>query len=136
MKRIFLLFMFLGTSANAATMCAPDLSTCESCTDGTYDGITWTRNCCGTQVSGIAVGMEAKDGQYVKKSVVLTDEVFVPGRWFCLCVMTSPIVAPYAVAGNTYCGINTVSDCAVKCAARFSPKCAFTECTDEYYCMD
>ena len=60
MTKIFCLLCILfsiGVS-DAATMCVPDLSTCNSCTDGTYNGIEWKATCCGVEVSGVAVGIQ------------------------------------------------------------------------------
>ena len=139
MKRIFCLLCLLTCvgASHAATMCVPDLSACESCTDATYKGITWTATCCGVEVSGIAVGMHAEYEQVVKRSVALTDDSFIPGNWYCLCVMTSPVLAPYAVAANNYCAESSANTyCAYRCSWSFSPRCAFAECATEYYCID
>lgn len=127
MKRIFLLFMFLGTSANAATMCAPDLSTCESCTDGTYDGGYWTAECCGVQVSGVA--FDAPSEQLEDKQSQPLREFGLPGASdgrYIACLMLSPIVAKYyhmPVISNRW-----RTSAGQICMENFKPVCALVEC--------
>ena len=111
------LLMFFCVSVNAATMCVPDLSTCESCRSFVLEGSKWSAVCCGVETRGYLFfgtrDMLAGDSwrlalrQPPKNNITSDSYVFV---------MTYPVVAEYGV---------------VVCAGALSqmaPRCAFQEC--------
>ncbi len=135
MKKIFCLLCLLTCvgASHAATMCVPDLSTCESCTD--FEELVYTvglvgkANCCGISV----VLLWGKYGY----ATVMDRSLNVPsfgsvshgleGMGFDVCMMVSPFVAPYAVVvGHGFA--SGVSAC-----AGFIPRCAFTYCDEKVY---
>lgn len=121
----FLCCMVVG-AANAATMCVPDLSTCDSCTDFERRGqFFWSANCCGVPVSGWWIGynenVRSVDIETLSTNA-LKPEVGVNG--YNLCVMMSPFIAPYAV--NV---VHSVLGGSYGCSG-FIPKCAVTYCDE------
>lgn len=131
MKRIFCLLCLLTCvgASHAATMCVPDLSTCESCTDyerllGPY-GVLLKANCCGVPVVLVWVGYSSNETE--NRSFDLSRHIYLiykPGGGYGLnvCMMVSPFVAPYGVVFD---GPLTVVEC-----ERFIPRCAFTYCDE------
>ncbi len=127
MKRYFLLFLLFGVSANAATMCVPDLSTCESCAAVSYSGTQWVANCCGVRVSGIGFWL----GDFVRpytQSVPqsISYEQREDGQNYVCCLMTYPFVPDYyhvPILSNTRSSI--VGDW---CSRLFNPRCAIVGC--------
>lgn len=122
-------------TANAATMCVPDLSTCESCVPITR-GVLWVADCCGTRVSGVEIssgyfGGRAWSG---KASRNLTTDFYdlVNGDVFeTYCIMTAPVFAKYI----TFVGCSSATPAlAGNCAENFKPKCALTECDEIITC--
>ena len=135
MKKIFCLLCLLTCvcASHAATMCVPDfgLSTCESCTDGTYSGFTWSANCCGIHVSGVAflyklsgvsLTISLDDAEPAAKDSGGSDSA-------SLCVMLKPVVASNGFVGNCLGLFPTSLKAAEDCAGYFIPKCVFTQCT-------
>lgn len=114
MKRIFCLLCLLTCvgASHAATMCVPDLSTCESCTDfeelvGTSSNVLGKANCCGVPV--VLLWGYYQSASIEKRSFGLSryEGVYhsVGAMGFDVCMMVSPFVAPYAVVvghGSTY----------------------------------
>jgi len=134
MKKIFCLLCLLTCvgASHAATMCVPDLSTCESCTDGTYSGYTWSANCCGIPVSGVALPYHIISG--FSRTVSLDDaevaaENLGSSNLAALCVMLKPVVASNGFVGNCLRYPATLLKAAEECAGFFIPKCVFTQCT-------
>lgn len=120
---------------NAATMCVPDLSTCESCSDFTYEGMKWSANCCGVQVHGIVFAGYFSTHS-VPKSTRLQDvnveNTDVVGVTYCL--ITSPFIAQYAV--TSYCtiiGSEGFRANSYTCAW-FHPSCAVGYCDGTFKC--
>lgn len=137
MKRIFCLLCLLTCvgASHAATMCVPDLSTCESCTDGTYSGYTWSANCCGIPVSGVALPYMLAAA--VSLTVSLDDaeaaaEMIGGSNVAALCVMLKPVVASNGFVGNCIGYPPTSLKAAEECARYFIPKCVFSQCTSPY----
>ena len=134
MKKIFCLLFLLTCvgASHAATMCVPDLSTCESCTDGTYSGYTWSANCCGIPVSGVALPYRIISG--LSRTVSLDDaeaaaQNLGTSDFAALCVMLKPVVASNGFVGNCLGYPATLLKAAEECAGFFIPKCVFTQCT-------
>lgn len=135
MKRFLFVFaLCVCSSANAATMCAPDLSTCESCTDGTYSGVSWTATCCGVTVSGIGVniGMYSLYHMFCK-NFSYGNTRFTDGgdQGACTCIMQEPVVAQFwpMIYYGTISGIDSgisYDSCAQACAENFYPPKAFS----------
>lgn len=130
-KVLFFLALCIGSSANAATMCTPDLSTCESCTDGTYSGVSWTATCCGVTVSGIGVNIGAKfgiSGYCAHFSYPATNFSEANNEGACTCIMQKPVVATYwpiIYYGTLYDSGLSYDSCAQACADKFFPAAAF-----------
>lgn len=83
MQKILLLFMLITVSANAATMCVPDFSQMsDKCTVVSYTKNTWTVNCNGVEVSGIAI-----PGQNASATFAYDIEEIVVFRTYCNCLM-------------------------------------------------
>ena len=131
-KVLFFLALCIGSSANAATMCTPDLSTCESCTDGTYSGVSWTATCCGVTVSGIGVNIGSNAGllscAHFSYPTTNFSEAYNHGA--CTCIMQKPVVATYwpIIYYGTISGVNiglSYDSCAQACADEFFPAAAF-----------
>lgn len=125
---VFLVMLCVCGVANAATMCVPDLSTCESCTDGTYDGYSWSANCCGVNVSGIGFWVGNWVASYTQSvpqniSIEQRDE---GGSGYVACLMTSPFVSDYFhVPILSYTMSSIVGGW---CSRLFNPKCAIVGC--------
>lgn len=121
----FLCCMVVG-AANAATMCVPDLSTCDSCSDfKTVGQMFWSANCCGVPVSGWWIGYNGNIRSVDIETLSAGDlNASVGGSGYNLCVMMSPFVAPYAV--NVVHSVLAASD---DCSG-FIPKCAVTYCDE------
>ena len=137
MKKIFCLLFLLTCvgASHAATMCVPDLSTCESCTDGTYSGYTWSANCCGIPVSGVALPYRPTSA--FSRTISLDDaeaaaEIVSADGLAALCVMLKPVVASNGFVGNCLWSAFTSLKAAEGCAGFFIPKCVFTQCTSPY----
>lgn len=132
MKFLSVVFLvFLCLSANAATMCVPDLSTCESCepvtsADGYNELHRWKANCCGIEVSGI--GGTGLFGSYLSALYVGDNDIDMGDAGDSLwCLMLKPFVAPYInVPVWSWTGI---SYRAYNCESLFIPKCAVTYCS-------
>lgn len=137
MKKIFCLLCLLtcvGVS-HAATMCVPDLSTCESCTDGTYSGFTWSANCCGIPVSGVALPLLAPGSS---PTLSLDDaeaaaQIIGGSSLSALCIMLKPVVASNGFIGKCIGHSPTPLKAAKLCAEFFIPKCVFTQCTGSFF---
>lgn len=135
MKRIFCLLCLLTCvgASHAATMCVPDLSTCESCTDlellaGT-DHVLGKANCCGVPVV-LLWGWSHRsstENRSFDLSNYSTVHHSIGGNVFNVCMMVAPFVAPYAVVVG-YGVASGVSGC-----AGFIPRCAFTYCDEKVY---
>lgn len=133
MKRIFCLLCLLTCigASHAATMCVPDLSTCESCTDFEVldEGkIVWRANCCGVPVTGfwgVYHVSGALERSYSMKGLASLSFLDYVGH--NICVMLSPFVASYGVV----VGRSGVADGnrAYSCDG-FIPRCAFTYCDE------
>lgn len=141
MKKIFCLLYLLTCvgASHAATMCVPDLSTCESCAPVSTSGSQYVVNCCGVDVSGVALFWYAPTS--VVPSSVSVDSVNVTYRdyLFVACYMVSPFAAPYMhiVSLNlASCVISAYKnvDIADLCMNSFKIKCALTECVDSVGC--
>lgn len=141
MKRIFCLLCLLTCvgASHAATMCVPDLSTCESCTPVSTSGSQYVVNCCGVDVSGVALFWYGNAS--VVPSSVSVDSVNAKYRayLFVACYMVSPFAAPYMhiVSLNlASCVISSYDyvDIADLCMNSFKIKCALTECVDTVGC--
>lgn len=121
-----LIFSMCVVTANAATMCVPDLSTCDSCTDFETRGqLFWSANCCGVPVSGWWIGY-GENVRSVDIDTLYSDSLRsgtgVMG--YNLCVMMTPFVAPYAVnVEYTWLSSSWVCD-------GFIPRCAVTYCDE------
>lgn len=137
MKRIFCLLCLLTCvgASHAATMCVPDLSTCESCTDGTYSGYTWSANCCGIPVSGVALPYRPIDA--LSRTISLDDaeaaaQIIGGSDLVTLCVMLKPVVASNGFVVRCLGPFPTLLTAAEECARYFIPKCVFSQCTSPY----
>ncbi len=141
MKKVsVLLFLLFGMSANAATMCVPDLSTCDSCTGGAYSGLTWSATCCGVDVAGVVLPTMV--------SGVLTGSLFrlEESSWLStlcatsgnttgvVCVMTKPFFVQNGYVPVCVRGADFINEAAQKCAQYFRPKCVFSDCGVPPYC--
>ena len=134
MRFLFALLLFMVcVPVRAATMCVPDLSTCESCTpvtsaDGYNNLHRWKANCCGIEVSGVGgIGLfgSGLSALYVGDNDI--DMGAVGGSLWCL--MLKPFVAPYInVPVWSWSGISYK---AYNCESLFIPKCAVTYCSGE-----
>ena len=122
---VFLLLLVCGPT-RAATMCVPDLSTCESCTDFEDFGmILWSANCCGVPVSGFWLGYSSNERSVdIAKNDLIGAQLEYGGMGYNVCVMMSPIVAPYAVNVKHDWILNS-SVC-----KSFIPRCAMTYCDE------
>ena len=126
MKFLFaVLLMFFCVSVNAATMCVPDLSTCESCTSFVVEGSKWSAVCCGVETRGYLFWgtRDMLGGGSWRLALRLPPKDNVTSDSYLL-VMTYPVVAEYGV---------------VVCAGAFSqmaPRCAFQECYGSIWCGD
>ena len=133
MKKIFMFVGLFCVSAHAATMCVPDLSTCESCDRVSSSGSQWVADCCGVRVSGIGFFITDNLSLYTQ-SVPQTIEITISspasyyGYAYVACLMTSPFVpkfyhVPYqAQYGSIGDGVGGV------CSEDFNPKCAISGC--------
>lgn len=133
MKFLSVVFLvFLCLSANAATMCVPDLSTCKSCelvTSAAWDNDLhrWKKNCCGIEVSGI--GGNGRLGYY--RSVPYVGGIDIDmdeGDTSLWCLMLEPFVAPYIYVPLWSRGASIPYE-RYNCAEYFSPECAVTYCS-------
>lgn len=135
MKKIFCLLCLLTCvgASHAATMCVPDLSTCESCTDfevlsGTYD-LFGKANCCGVPV--VLLWGSHISSTAMKRSLDVSSLQRVShatgAMGFNVCMMVSPFVAPYVVVMEH--GLAS----GVDACAGFIPRCAFTYCDEKVY---
>ena len=129
-----LLVVLFVLPVRAATMCVPDLSTCESCTDGTYDGYSWSANCCGIPVSGVALPYLQTGGSSLTISLDDTEAAArgIGSAMAALCVMLKPVVASNGFLGRCIVPPYTSLKAAERCAEHFIPKCVFTQCTLPY----
>lgn len=132
MKKIFCLLCLLTCvgASHAATMCVPDLSTCDSCTDlEVFSDTLGKANCCGVSVVllwgryGFSIVMNRSSDVYILGKV--SHETGAMG--FDVCMMVAPFVAPYAVV----VGYGLASG--VNACAGFIPRCAFTYCDERVY---
>ena len=142
MKKIFILLLFVLSCAPsfAATMCVPDFSTCSTCTPVSYSGLTWTADCCGVRVSGIAF-MIPDDSPLVSKVQdfsTLLDELPSSNYsyYYYGCQMTAPIAAPYVYINSFGMHHCTYSEFGGKklgeiCMNNFQISCAFGACQGE-----
>ena len=153
-----LLLMFLCVPARAATMCVPDLSTCDSCTEVSSDSTgKWVADCCGVRVSGIAFYAlynlfvtESENNSMMFGGYDLSDFI---GKKLSVCFMTEPVVAPYfhlisnyELNGSTccvYCSSGTggcvyhdgfSTNAAKICSKAFKPVCAYGKCSETLSC--
>ena len=136
------LFCFLGMfvafcSANAATMCVPDLSACESCRDFSYSDAFWTANCCGVFVKGmyfITQGIAPSVKSAPVERLFPTGTALGASAEYDVCFMVYPFISEYATiasCGGVYLFSADVSRC-----ASFSPKCALTYCSESSGCKN
>lgn len=137
-KTLCLLFvLFCVGGVHAATMCVPDLSTCTSCTDASYQGITWTANCCGVKVSGVT--MLVIGGSWVGASYNIKNDARLElfnaygttsyTSW-CGCLMLKPVVAEHVtVVGYNY-DHTDLGYCVKECAESFDPSRSYAEHTE------
>lgn len=124
---VFLVMFCVCGVANAATMCVPDLSTCESCTGVKSIGqMFWSADCCGVPVSGVWMPVNGNNKRSVDIAELYLEHIIdgVGGSGYNFCVMLSPFIAPYAVnvkhywvAGSDIC-------------SGFIPRCAVTYCDE------
>ena len=119
MKKFILLSVLLCGGANAATMCVPDLSACDSCGAVSNNLHTFYVNCCGVDVMGLGI----QNFNTTACGTSLNDPLFtVRTTGYCVCIMTWPIMATFAHVvpkGNESCGYI--------CANNFNPYYAFNE---------
>ena len=136
MRFLFALLLFMVcVPVHAATMCVPDLSTCESCTP-ISSGALWVADCCGTRVSGVQIKSDfqgsasAYSGEASREFV---DPYFLVNsdRFETYCIMTAPVFATYI---NFVGCSNWVMSAAGDCATDFKPKCALTYCDEIVTC--
>lgn len=118
MKKTCCLLGMLGVfcEANAATMCVPDLSTCESCVPVSASGSQWTVNCCGVDVSGIALFYPLLATRVLRiQSVDLefADQFPIEFQNYVACYMTYPFTAPNYYLVSRYFDLDGVSTCSV-----------------------
>ncbi len=133
MKKIFCLLCLLTCvgASHAATMCVPDLSTCESCTDFEVldEGkIVWRANCCGVPVAGFWGVRHVSDA--LKRSSSMEELAglnLMESVGYNICVMLSPFVASYGVIVGWSGGVDVSR--AYSCDG-FIPRCAFTYCDE------
>lgn len=126
MRKIFLPIMLISVSANAATMCVPDFTQMfDKCTVISYTERTWTVNCGGVEVYGIAV----EDANIV--AVYHVDDIKFSSGGKCLCLMQKPVVGQYFVPlfNPGLCNEWSGMSCGQFCANVFVPGCAFSKCT-------
>ena len=132
---VFLVMLCVCGVANAATMCVPDLSTCESCTAVATDGILWTADCCGVRVSGVQIRFHNIGNSNVSsidvKSMSFQGEAYY-GHVYTFCMMTQPVFAPYI----NLVGCGDSDGVSGDCASDFIPKCALTYCSDKIECKN
>lgn len=140
------LFCFLGMfvafcSANAATMCVPDLSQMTTfCDYVSHTENTWTANCNGIEVSGIAIySYQADTYNWISSldyKAVNADSLSGCGTGLVRyrCIVMQPFVMPFGQSiyfGQTPC-LSQFNKCfysaAEACATFFIPSCAFSEC--------
>ncbi|MDW2958823.1 MAG: hypothetical protein R8M37_03385 [Alphaproteobacteria bacterium] len=151
MKRL-LFFICLGCgTANAATMCVPDLSTCESCSEVSYDHTgKWEADCCGVRVSGVAFYTSYRSGMTnsLDVSLALAPDPSADKKVVSVCLMTRPVVAHYFyLVKNRSCCIyfspgmdfpvyndGSATVASQNCASAFKPVCALSRCSDILNC--
>lgn len=133
MKKIFCLLCLLfciGVS-QAATMCVPDLSTCESCTDfevlSGAGNVLGKANCCGVPVVLLWGGRHSvyNENRSFDLSKYSDVDHSVGAVGFNVCMIVSPFVAPYGVV----VGFGVMNG-AYGCEGGI-PRCAFTYCDEE-----
>lgn len=136
MKKIFCLLclLFCVEVSQAATMCVPDLSTCESCTDfeelSGAGNVLGRANCCGVPVVLLwGAFYSSSDSMDRSFSMSLYEYVFhsAGAMSFDVCMMVAPFVAPYAVV------VGHGLAAGVDACAGFIPRCAFTYCDEKVY---
>ena len=133
-------------------MCVPDLSTCESCSEVSYDNTgKWEADCCGVRVSGVAFYTSYRSGMTnsLDVSLALAPDPSADKKAVSVCLMTRPVVAPYfylVTNGSSCCiyvdssmdytmyhdGYGTVAS--QNCASAFKPVCALSMCSDILNC--
>ena len=126
MRKILLLFMLITVSANAATMCVPDFSQMsDKCTVVSYTKNTWTVNCNGVEVSGIAI-----PGRGAYASFAYDIEEIVDFISLCNCLMQHPVVGQYLLPlpEPSMCSEWYGMSCGQFCANVFVPRCGFSKC--------
>lgn len=135
MKKIFCLLCLLTCvcASHAATMCVPDLSTCESCTDGTYEGITWTATCCGVKVSGVTVVI-GDAASFVGASYNIKNDArrelfntYDKDSQWCGCLMLQPVVAEHVTVVGYFYTKTDLGYCVKRCAEYFNPSRSYRE---------
>lgn len=127
---VVLLGMFVCGVANAATMCVPDLSTCTSCTNFSYSGMTWSANCCGVDVSGIAledVGANSVSIAFNEVSLPSPNGYYLFRQ---TCFVLHPFVMPYGYVVG--CSAGAYMDASL-CGA-IVPKCMVEKCPEKVVC--
>ena len=144
MKKVF---CFLGMfvvfcSANAATMCVPDLSQMTTfCDYVSHTENTWTANCNGIEISGIAINSyQEGTNDWISSldyKAVNADSLSGYGGGgvgYYRCIVMHPFVMPFGQSiyfGYAWCvsQFNKCFDSAAEaCATFFIPSCAFSEC--------
>ena len=131
MRFLFAVLLLLTCMpVHAATMCVPDLSTCESCTDfDTIGELFWSANCCGVPVSGIWLAQGNNKRSIDINTLAQQNPNFgTGGMGYNTCIMLSPFIAPYAV--NVECSVLAYSYICDK----FIPRCAMTSCNETIKC--
>ena len=127
---VVLFVMTICTGTHAATMCVPDLSTCTSCTNFSYSGIQWTANCCGVDVSGIALDDVAADNISVSFDEIRFGSPYGYHVFRHVCFVLWPFVMPYGYV--TVCDASYNLDASL-CGA-IVPKCMVEKCSEEVVC--
>ena len=106
--------------AYAATMCVPDLSSCESCGALGSNGPIWYADCCGTNIVG-SVGIISTVGSGRDKIYTFSDlddqmhvDSYMAAR--CVCFILSPArsISVYSLDADIDYNYTV---CATKCAA-------------------
>ena len=129
-RSVCLLFVLMCGGANAATMCVPDLSTCTSCTNFSYSGMTWSANCCGVDVSGIALEDIKSNSVSIAFNEVSLPDPYGYYTYRHTCFMLHPFVMPYGYVVG--CDSGLYMDASL-CGA-IVPKCMFEKCPEKVVC--
>lgn len=124
------LLLFICVSAYAATMCVPDLSTCDSCSVNVGGGgVKWSATCCGVEIEGVMFYGGYTFNGAGGASFPLVSMPLTPGSTsdVFVFVITYPVVAEY---GLVVCSNNSQNG-----YVNIVPKCAFQQCSVSSYCL-